>query len=85
MKPYQTSFEHYFHPINLHRKHTGIALPIKAEQFELYEVIILSGQMAQEDVPSFLERNVEFSDWYKKRMSERHGQTRKPPPIRRRA
>ena len=37
--------------------------------FELYEAVILSGQMPQERVPRFLEENLEFAKWYCERRS----------------
>jgi hypothetical protein len=39
--------------------------------FELYEAVILSGQMPQERVAGFLEENPEFAKWYRERMVRR--------------
>jgi hypothetical protein len=40
---------------------------MKPSDFELYEAIILSGQMPQERVPVFLQENPEFEKWYRER------------------
>lgn len=42
-------------------------MPIKADEFETYETIILSGQMPQEDAPKFMQENPEFARWYRER------------------
>jgi hypothetical protein len=46
-------------------------MAITSEEFEKYEAIILSGQMAQEDVSHFLEENLEFAEWYRERATRR--------------
>jgi hypothetical protein len=41
---------------------------MKHSDFELYEAVILSGQMPQERVPGFLEENPEFEKWYREKL-----------------
>lgn len=40
-------------------------------KFESYEQVILTGQMPDDRVPSFLDENPEFAVWYKERMAQR--------------
>ena len=46
-------------------------MPVEPALFETYEAIILSGQMSQADVPSFLDDNAEFANWYRERIKAR--------------
>jgi hypothetical protein len=47
---------------------------IERENFEKYEALILSGQIAQEDVPRLLQDNGAFDTWYRQRMRERRSE-----------
>lgn len=40
---------------------------ILPEEFENYRALILSGQIAHQDVPKLLSENPEFAVWYKER------------------
>lgn len=46
---------------------------INPDKFEMYEIIIKTGQMSQEDVPSFLNKNPEFARWYHARNDAHYG------------
>lgn len=44
---------------------------LKDDEFEIYEQVILTGQMPDSDVPSFLADNPEFATWYRYRADMR--------------
>ncbi len=44
---------------------------IAEDQFELYEAVILSGQVSNEDVPFLLSMNPKFENWYRRRAQHR--------------
>jgi hypothetical protein len=41
------------------------------KEFEAYETMILSDQIPQERVPSLLDQNPEFAEWYRDRARQR--------------
>ncbi|EKS40003.1 hypothetical protein [Afipia clevelandensis] len=45
--------------------------PIPREQFELYEAMILTGQIPHEGIQAIIDANPEFAKWYKERAKER--------------
>lgn len=49
---------------------------IAEDQFELYEAIILSGQVSKEDVPILLSVNPRFENWYRRRAQDRAAKRR---------
>jgi hypothetical protein len=49
---------------------------IAEDQFELYEAIILSGQVSKEDVPILLSVNPKFENWYRRRAQDRAAKRR---------
>lgn len=49
------------------------SLVIDAHEFEIYEQIILTGQMPEHRVISFLADNAEFAAWYRARALRRRG------------
>lgn len=52
---------------------------ILEDQFELYEAIILSGQVSKEDVPILLSVNPKFERWYRRRAQDRAASRRFEP------
>jgi hypothetical protein len=50
---------------------------IPPPEYETYLLLILSGQVPQEDVPRLLQENPAFAEWYRGQMI--HGHRRRPP------
>lgn len=46
-------------------------MTIPFDQYELVEATILSGQVAQEDVPALLDGDPAFARWYRERAEQR--------------
>ena len=44
---------------------------IDQNQFEAYEIIILTGQVGHEEVPKLLDENPAFAEWYRARIKDR--------------
>lgn len=45
--------------------------PIPREQFELYEAMILTGQIPHDGIQQIIDANPQFAKWYKERASDR--------------
>jgi hypothetical protein len=46
---------------------------IQLHEYETYILLILSGQIPQEDVPRLLADNPDFARWYRERQGLHHG------------
>lgn len=48
-----------------------VVVPISPDQFGLYEALILSGQIPDEEIQEVFGANPDFAQWYKKRAKDR--------------
>jgi hypothetical protein len=52
---------------------------VDVREFEVWEVLILTGQMAAEEVPEFLRRHPAFEAWFNERLALRRPSS--PTPL----